>query len=201
MFFRSFYGSSEPGTPPHHDSIPSNPLRPHIEQRLVSCYRSHPTTARAYNRCYADSRSNPARPPSGGAAFCALTAHAVGGGRNQNYGRGQDALRPAHRPRRSHPPVEGQRQTPQGQLRPQYPHPVRVAVRPGRHRSRFPASRRAAFRSRSTPMATRPSDRSTISTTRKKPSRSSSILRNSSIRPISHTWRHFQHPGALPAHL
>src|SRR5262245_55120704 len=26
--FRSFYGSSEPGTPPHHDSIPSNPLRP-----------------------------------------------------------------------------------------------------------------------------------------------------------------------------
>src|ERR1035438_4592677 len=24
--FRSFYGSSEPGTPPHHDSIPSNPL-------------------------------------------------------------------------------------------------------------------------------------------------------------------------------
>jgi hypothetical protein len=30
MFFRSFYGSSEPGTPPHHDSIPSNPLRPHV---------------------------------------------------------------------------------------------------------------------------------------------------------------------------
>src|ERR1019366_1772494 len=28
--FRSFYGSSEPGTPPHHDSIPSNPLRPHM---------------------------------------------------------------------------------------------------------------------------------------------------------------------------
>ncbi len=29
MLFRSFYGSSEPGTPPHRDSIPSNPLRPH----------------------------------------------------------------------------------------------------------------------------------------------------------------------------
>ena len=28
MVFRSFYGSSEPGTPFHHDSIPSNPLRP-----------------------------------------------------------------------------------------------------------------------------------------------------------------------------
>src|ERR1035438_8190430 len=28
--FRSFYGSSEPGTPPHHDSIPSNPLRPQL---------------------------------------------------------------------------------------------------------------------------------------------------------------------------
>jgi hypothetical protein len=45
MFFRSFYGSSEPGTPPHHDSIPSNPLRPHIQQRLVSCYLTHSTTA------------------------------------------------------------------------------------------------------------------------------------------------------------
>ena len=28
MVFRSFYGSSEPGTPFHNDSIPSNPLRP-----------------------------------------------------------------------------------------------------------------------------------------------------------------------------
>jgi hypothetical protein len=28
LFFRSFYGSSEPGTPSHLDSIPSNPLRP-----------------------------------------------------------------------------------------------------------------------------------------------------------------------------
>src|SRR5438067_741162 len=28
LFFRSFYGSSEPGTPLHHDSFPSNPLRP-----------------------------------------------------------------------------------------------------------------------------------------------------------------------------
>jgi hypothetical protein len=33
MFFRSFYGSSEPGTPPHHDPIPSNPLRPHKRRR------------------------------------------------------------------------------------------------------------------------------------------------------------------------
>jgi len=39
LFFRSFYGSSEPGTPPHHDSIPSNPVRPHIE-RLVGYYSS-----------------------------------------------------------------------------------------------------------------------------------------------------------------
>src|SRR5580704_10932494 len=29
LFFRSFYGSSEPGTPLHRDSIPSKPLRPH----------------------------------------------------------------------------------------------------------------------------------------------------------------------------
>ena len=31
LFFRSFYGSSEPGTPLHRDSIPSNPLRPHAQ--------------------------------------------------------------------------------------------------------------------------------------------------------------------------
>src|SRR5580704_6358920 len=38
LVFRSFYGSSEPGTPPHHDSIPSNPLRPHpcMEQLAVN---------------------------------------------------------------------------------------------------------------------------------------------------------------------
>ncbi len=29
LFFRSFYRSSEPGTPLHRDSIPSKPLRPH----------------------------------------------------------------------------------------------------------------------------------------------------------------------------
>jgi hypothetical protein len=29
LFFRSFNGSSEPGTPLHRDSIPSKPLRPH----------------------------------------------------------------------------------------------------------------------------------------------------------------------------
>src|SRR3977135_2843827 len=28
--FRSFYGSSEPGTPHHNDSIPSNPWRPPV---------------------------------------------------------------------------------------------------------------------------------------------------------------------------
>src|SRR5258708_3299676 len=33
MFFRSFYGSSEPGTPSHNETIPSKPvppLSPHI---------------------------------------------------------------------------------------------------------------------------------------------------------------------------
>jgi len=28
LCFRSFYGSSEPGTPFHNNSIPSNPVRP-----------------------------------------------------------------------------------------------------------------------------------------------------------------------------
>jgi hypothetical protein len=31
LFFRSFYGSSEPGTPPHRDSIPSKPVRPLLQ--------------------------------------------------------------------------------------------------------------------------------------------------------------------------
>jgi len=38
LFFRSFYGSSEPGTPPHLDPIPSNPLRPHIESHQGGYY-------------------------------------------------------------------------------------------------------------------------------------------------------------------
>ena len=37
LVFRSFYGSSEPGTTFHNDSIPSNPLRP-----LFLFYRSGP---------------------------------------------------------------------------------------------------------------------------------------------------------------
>src|ERR1700722_6572315 len=36
MFFRSFYGSSETGTPPHHDTIPSNPWRPLFWKALLS---------------------------------------------------------------------------------------------------------------------------------------------------------------------
>ena len=36
LFFRSFYGSSEPGTPSHLDSIPSNPLRP-LSTNSISC--------------------------------------------------------------------------------------------------------------------------------------------------------------------
>ena len=39
VFFRSFNGSSEPGTPLHHDSIPSNPLRPPIcIVAVLSCF-------------------------------------------------------------------------------------------------------------------------------------------------------------------
>ena len=38
MVFRSFYGSSEPGTPPHPDSIPSNPLRPHFYKKHGGYY-------------------------------------------------------------------------------------------------------------------------------------------------------------------
>ena len=49
MFFRSFYGSSEPGTPPHHDPIPSNPLRPHIEHLAGGILRFQFTTG-AYNQ-------------------------------------------------------------------------------------------------------------------------------------------------------
>ena len=36
LVFRSFYGSSEPGTPRHNESIPSKPLRPLL--RLISVY-------------------------------------------------------------------------------------------------------------------------------------------------------------------
>src|ERR1700685_103643 len=34
LFFRSFNGSSEPGTPLHRDSIPSKPLRSHAHDQL-----------------------------------------------------------------------------------------------------------------------------------------------------------------------
>ena len=35
LFFRSFYGSSEPGTPSHRDSIPSKPLRPQCANPIL----------------------------------------------------------------------------------------------------------------------------------------------------------------------
>src|ERR1700691_5264747 len=39
LFFRSFNGSSEPGTPLHRDSIPSKPLRPHALTKVYHCER------------------------------------------------------------------------------------------------------------------------------------------------------------------
>jgi hypothetical protein len=39
LVFRSFYGSSEPGTPPHRDSIPSNPLRPQYTPAIVTLFK------------------------------------------------------------------------------------------------------------------------------------------------------------------
>jgi hypothetical protein len=39
LVFRSFNGSSEPGTPSHHNSIPSKPLRPHLRNPIIARFR------------------------------------------------------------------------------------------------------------------------------------------------------------------
>src|SRR5258708_7324050 len=56
LFFRSFYGSSDPGTPPHRDSIPSNPLRPpdrsHTTRSTLGSARAE--IGRQFQRCRAN---------------------------------------------------------------------------------------------------------------------------------------------------
>src|SRR5579884_773310 len=66
MVFRSFYGSSEPGTPRHNDSIPSKPLRPLISRFNHLDDSTGPLDSASPHRLIESVFGNEIRRPAGG---------------------------------------------------------------------------------------------------------------------------------------